>query len=385
MNTPVPSFDEESTFRRLLRFERELQGAQQGHFAFVRDAAEDPWSDWLQIAHGRPLTAPSPPPFLPAATTLNWLGWKAYHLGDGATAAAAFSEATRCADEPVDRVLAAMGLAKIATRLGRWDTARCWTIEALGLARGADRLFDVVRGYGALGEIMLRGGHGALALVAFGAARRLMPAGGGDRPRQLIYLATPLSRSTDRRSRDEAETLLMVALRLAVDADDPIGSRHALARLQMLELRQGGNADVHRRFGRERDVPRRTEAMVGEAASSSWRVAEGVLQLSRAFAAFRRDDRSLATDCAVAARQLFGPEFPTERRWAELLCAIGTDRPLTPLSLPEIDLPVGPSTDRAIVDRPFARVPLTEGGFAGLRAERTDLDHAWDCGSAFFL
>ncbi|HAN99552.1 MAG TPA: hypothetical protein DCQ98_19955 [Planctomycetaceae bacterium] len=384
MNPAESRPEDERPFRRLQRFERHLHGATQGHFD--RDEqADDPWTDWLAVSFGLPHIDRLPPVELPAATRLNWLGWNAYHRDDPVTAATALSESWPIADEPIDRISAALGLGKLATGLGRWHTARNWTITALRLARRADRLYDVVRGYGALGEILLRGGREAEALVAFGAARRLLPAGGGERPRQLTYLATALSRSEDRWARDEAESLLMVALRLAIDADDPVGVRHALARLQMLEMRRGGAADIADRCGLEPARQRyREREIVGERTESAAKLAGGLLQLARAFAAFRRGELSLAIALASESHAGFA-DRSAERRWARLVLAAGDGHAPPPFAPHEVPLLAPPAPIIAIADAPFGRVPLDEDGFAALREQRADLDHAWSCRSAFFL
>lgn len=153
-------------FRQLDKLDHFQQYLLLGQHQHVMDAvlsmpANDPVSVWLRMHLRQNLTEQAEAE-LPIQYAEQWRGWRAYYQGDYYPAAQHFIQAWRMMnDESLSAGLAdvALGLGKVYTRTGHWRAARDWLLKALSIGREQNRLFDIVQGYGALSELLLRGGH----------------------------------------------------------------------------------------------------------------------------------------------------------------------------------------------------------------------------------
>lgn len=321
---------------------------------------------WLRAALNQPLNHASEPNCLPPLQAIRWRGWLSYFQGNYAAAGEQFikgleylAQHSETATSQLLKGRLALGLAKVYTRTGHWQSARGWMLHSLDLARQSNSLLDTVKGYGALGELLLRGGYPRDALFCLGTARELLPAGAAERTRQWNYLASALMRLNTERDQLAAESLLMSAYYLAMDSADLTSAIHALARLQFLELDRGQDRDILA-------LVKRSDAAFEQASPQSAQdgVPQGFLAIGRAFAAWRRGERSKAEQLAEHASHYLR-HAQAEQRWAKALYrqlegATVPDEPAAESFIPLISAPQ-PVT---VLDSHWLRPHLTDGGAA---------------------
>lgn len=233
-----------------------------------------------------------------------WRGWMLFYQGRFMAAEPELIHAWRAlpASAP-DTALEcdiALGLGRLYTRSGHWRQAMGWLLAGLRLARGHGRQFDIIRCYGALGELLLRAGYPHQAQLYLATSCHLLPPGSGQRPRQLNYLASALMRNGDLY---KAESLLMTSLFMAVDEQDNESLWHSLARLQILHLRQAdcGYADARQALNGELPAP--------------VPIATAMYHLARAALLQASAPESARHELAQAA-ELTGGRFPVEHAWS---------------------------------------------------------------------
>lgn len=376
--------DVSPVYATLSRHERHLQRLVHGRQDFsVRwikvHGDEDPalavWlAGQLKLADAPALLAQAP--VLPR---LIWQGWIAYYRGDYLAAAARFAEAWTVAEtepaEDADRAEIALGFGKVYTRSGHWQAARAWLLHALACYREDERLFGLVQGYGALGELMLRGGQPQAANACMSTAYHLLPPGSGQQARQLNYLASTLMRIG---ARLRAESLLMTSLHMAHDGGDADSVWHALARLQFLALDQDPAPSGVDMLETLRDyVP-----------ASPTPVAQAFLHIGRAIQHWRQQCIPAARQCLTVAREAV-QSLPGERQWVQAL--IDTLDGGQTASGPALHtllnlLPEPAPAQTSIVDRTWAAVPLpTQNGFAVLATTTDSFDTVCGWRSRFFI
>lgn len=212
--------------------------------------------------------------------------------------------------------------------MGYFATARDWLLYAGDLARRHDRLYDTVRSFGALGDLLLRSGHHQQALFCLNSAHQFLPPGAGERSRQMNYLATALMRLGTRRDRAAAEDLLMQSFYLAQDTNDLTSMLHSLARLQFLYL--------------DRQQPERDASQLLESAQDCQpqhplhHVPLGFLTLGRCLAAMQCQRNEQAASLAQQACEYLR-NHPAEHYWALSLYSFlqvdGPQRPALPLTV----------------------------------------------------
>lgn len=201
------------------------------------------WRAWIASR----LHLPAPATAVPEGPQAVWDGWLRYGRGEVPQALARFDHAWHTLWQPQpehwcpDLASAALGVGKCLTRTGHWHAARGWLLAALAVARRVHDETACVQGYGALGELLLRGEHLGPAFACLNTAYHLLPAGSGQRARQLNYLGSALHRMGQPL---RAESLLMTSLHSARDRGDRDSQWHALARLQRLALDKAAPFDV---------------------------------------------------------------------------------------------------------------------------------------------
>jgi tetratricopeptide (TPR) repeat protein len=284
-----------------------------GQHRYVMEAVQampvnDPVAIWLRI-HLRQDLNEQIESELPIQYAEQWRGWRTYYCGDYIQAAQYFIQAWQAmskASISAGQADVALGLGKAYTRIGHWRAAREWLLKSLVIGRQQNNLFDIVQGYGALGELLLRGGHPQAAYACLSTAYHILPPGSGQRPRQLNYLASALLRCGEIL---RAESLLMTSMHLAHDNHDYDSVWHALARLQFLRI-----DDSRTRKGYFEDVSEALQEYVPTSVNNP--VALGFLHVGQALAAYRREDREEALSKIRLAIPLFGVQFPYEHWWA---------------------------------------------------------------------
>lgn len=357
-----------SDWRLLALHDYHLQALVHGHdheaVRWVNDENDPPPAlrDWLAWQLQLPLT-PAQRETLPFTHRSAWLGWRDYYRGRFPAAADCLHDAFVNADNsPESQHLlcaTALGLGKVYTRTGHWQAARAWLLLALNTARKADRPFDILRGYGALGELLLRAGHTKEAHACISASYHLLPPGKGQQAKQLNYLATALMRSKEHL---RAESLLMSARFMARDSHDHASRLHALARLQFLRWDKQGADNGHILDELSETLP-----------DAPTPVAAGFIYLGQAFRGWQPNNASLLSTTRQALQQAseyFGPELPMERAWVSQLQQQLDDCPLTPSAAVSDCLaltPYLPPQGTAVLDRTWQQLPISdENGFAWL-------------------
>lgn len=125
------------------------------------------------------------------------MGWHAYYQHDYAAAHECFLQAIQKDNWQHYALNSALGLAKVYTRTGHWQSARDWCLYYLSLARQHSYHFDIAKGYGALAEIFLRVSYANEALACFQTAYHLMPLGQGQQAKQYNFMASALLRNKE--------------------------------------------------------------------------------------------------------------------------------------------------------------------------------------------
>lgn len=355
MTAPFPLLDVHEALLQPL-----LQGHRRTVIAQLPQHADTPLYPWFRAMLTQKGSAHEHT-HLPAEHATCWQGWQAYYAGNYHQAWQHFLHGQQLLQQhsgspwglgtslPVEL---ALGLAKVYVRVGYWHTSRQWTLHALALARKADRLFDCVRCYGALGELLLRAGHPQQALFCLGTSHRLLPPGAGERSRQWNYLASALLRLGTEAERQSAESLLMSSFYLSQDDGDANSTCHALARLQFLALDRNQNHDAVTTLRAEQLPEHASEA-----------VPKGFLSMGRGLAAWRRADRKAAQQYARQASQHFQNNHG-EYLWAASFCRLLNIPPSPcPASAPPITPDITPApASLSPVDSLWQRIPLQDTG-----------------------
>lgn len=345
-----------------------LQSLVHGHHDEALRWIHTPTSDaptllnWLALHLNLPMSA-AQLESMPWPYRCAWHGWNHYYSGKLPSAANTLHEAFESLENrPENQQMlcsTALGLGKVYTRTGHWQAARAWLLYALNVGRNADRQFDILRGYGALGELFLRASHIKAAHACISTSYHLLPPGKGQQAKQLNYLATTLMRS---QAHLRSESLLMSARFMASDSHDQDSRLHALARLQFLRWDKYGADNGHILDELAETLPTHPTP-----------VATGFLFLGQALRAWpltATADSATVVQSLKHAREYFGSALPMEQAWADLLrhqlegkayepCAIVRDC----LSLH----PHLPPPDTVVLDKTWQHLPLlTENGFAWL-------------------
>lgn len=373
-------------FQHLNRLDGFLQYLLLGQHQSVSDAIQslptnDPVAIWLRLVlrQGLPTSVESA---LPSHYAEQWRGWRAYYGGNYRLSAQHFSQAWMALDNAsitLGKADVALGLGKVYTRTGHWQAARDWLLLSLAVARQQNRLFDIVQGYGALGELLLRGGHPQSAYTCLSNAYHILPPGSGQRPRQLNYLASALLRCGETL---RAESLLMTSLHLAYDSNDNDSVWHALARLQFLRLNEG--------LTQKTPIEDITEALEGYVPSSeNTPIALGFLRLGQAVLEYRRGNRVAALSKIQSAKQFFGTPFSYEYWWALKWEAFLTDGMAvvdeTSLELLQLE-PLLPPPQQVVLDLSWQRLKLPkDNGFMPLTRESLETESLMAIRYLFFI
>ena len=252
---------------------------------------------------------------LPVAAQHNWLGWLSHDTGRFEQAHRHFSQAwadrsSLVGSDPLAAMpyeaQIALGLGRTHLRSGHWDHARRWLLFGLSQARRCGDEATVYKSYGALGELFVRASAPIQGFACLNLAYRLLPAGSGQRARQLNYLGTALGRLQENL---RAQSVLMTSYHMSKDSGDTVSKWHALARLQHLGLKCPPLMSLS-------DLNLEELADAPELAPP---VARGYWALARARSMRDTPRESACTDWFQMAWDDFGQaNVPMERAWAGL-------------------------------------------------------------------
>lgn len=257
-------------------------------------------SSWQRWLYRRPLSATDKARIPSYALSLHQ-GWQRYTQGDYLNAFANFS--ANLVDDnahwPGIKLDAAIGLCRIYTRIGHWQSARAWGVYALNIARENNRAFDISRSFNALGDLFCRANEVQIAHVCLTTAANILPKGTIHKARHLNSIATVLMRQGELH---RAESMLMNSLYLAKDTSDSDSVWHALARIQWLYLESSPDTSVLDRFSTA--LPTRVSP-----------IARSYIDLGIAVSALKNGDNAKATTLFTKASQRTLMTTPIESLW----------------------------------------------------------------------
>lgn len=281
-------------------------------------------------------------------------GWQCYFLGQYVESHVFFMSAYQANTE--DGYGVGLGLAKVYTRLGYWETAKQWLLYELPKARQCNDLFLQAQCYGALGEVFLRAGYAKLAYECFGHAFYVLPKGSSQREKQYNYQASALIRTGNK---EQAEQCLMSALYLAAGKNvDSVW--HSLARLQFLWLEQGRTDYVKDCYADYLQEKPNVE------------IAEGFLNVAEAFLAYQQQEFNRAVDCIKKALGCF-KSFPTEKVWAKKLLQVLENTAFDHLVFDSVEFVFPPKNNRNLIEKSWLGSVLSNQGFQVIKTAQS-----WD-------
>lgn len=357
---------------------RHAQHLQRGLETFSRDwlDAPQPYTQplvysWVASRVRVAANIKGPAPQLPVGALALWNAWLEHDASRFEPAQALFQQAwaTLRTESPdpwrTELADAALGLGRTHTRSGHWHTARAWLLCALAIARRVGDESLCVKGYGALGELLLRAGHDSAGFTCLSIAYHLLPAGSGQRARQLNYIGTALCRLHERL---RAESVLMTSFSMAADQGDIASKWHALARLHFLALTSAFSTDLAVAL----------PGLAGDSIDQAPAVARGFWCLARARALLQGGQAASASEPALALLAQAMHDFetgrlPMERCWAALWYQhltgnaepwhVAREAMAQQMNMPAIAAPQA----LGVLDQSFACLPIHESnGFAGL-------------------
>lgn len=298
----------------------------------------------------------------------HWKGWLCHNSGQFAQAHSHFTKAWTLLEHPSEltgpsaatlrpsaiHARIALGLGRTHIRSGHWHHARNWLLYGLSVARRSGDEATVFKSYGALGELFIRASAIPQGFACLNLAYRLLPAGSGQRARQLNYLATALARLQEPL---RAQSVLMTAYHMSKDSGDAISQWHALARLQHLNLKY--TPDIHPSHDSLDELAHGIDSAPA-VARGYWRLAK-----ARAWIASNQlQTHDTAAWLTAACADFQSVQLPMEQAWAALWLHSQTGNPqpwqqaianaqvLMALQPTESPRPIG------VLDRGFEHIPL---------------------------
>lgn len=327
---------------------------------------------------------------LPQANILHLQGWQAFYRHQYVAAHGFFSQLIAQPDWQIYASSGALGLAKVYTRTGHWQSARDWCVYYLKLARQHLTHFDIAKGYGALAEIFLRASYPKEALACFQTAYHLMPIGHGQQARQFNFMASALLRNQEWL---RAETLLHTSRQISrnVLQQDPdnkdaqLSFDHSTMRLCYLNMLRSANYNhvLADEFAAQKMKGIKTATGAAGVPIGMMRMALGISYLMH--------------DCADAQQQFklamacFDKNMHLEQLWAARLyqACDGNMGPVDAASealdeLANINVLSVPEA-AVVVDQTWQKVALNNDGFADLLADNLTVQQLADLWQLFFI
>jgi hypothetical protein len=231
-------------------------------------------------------------------------GWGAYYTARYEDAGRSFRSAWN--ERRTWASWSALGMGKVCSDLGHWYDSGMWILCALSTARIENDLYRMSECYGALGEVLLRGGCPKQAYEQFAADTGLLPPGSGHALRLTNYRGICLGRLGHP---ELAEPLLWQAFYAGLERD-PGSAGFSCASLLALSVHHRDEALADRvererqRCGLElRDMP----GGFGQICAAYWAL-NG-----------RTRKREEARRALVRARSVFEKHYPIESHWSTAL------------------------------------------------------------------
>lgn len=323
---------------------------------------------------------------LPESVYQRCEGWRSYFQGRYVAAHSHFQNSISSKDWQQHAYDAALGMAKVYTRSGHWQTAQQWALYYLSVARSLRDDFGLTKGYGALAEIYLRGNQPQAALACFQVSNQLMPLGQGQLDKQYNFIASALMRNDEGL---RAETLLRNSIKMSTDKlnanpedmSAKISYLHSWSRLSYLYL------------AREQDLqlPDRVKALLEELSHPVLYVPAGFVLAALGIQAIRAGKNNIAADCLSSALSAFSHSAAMEYQWVLRLIEglsgrLHSDFAHHPNCQALLDIqPLAAPTMDVVVDRTWANVVLNNAGFQPLVVGQESLDALTQMWRLFFI
>ncbi len=327
---------------------------------------------------------------LPASVYHRCEGWRAYFQGRYIDAHECFQASLSQRDWQTFAYDVALGMAKVYTRSGHWQSAQKWALYYLSLARSLRDDFGLTKGYGALAEIYLRGCQPQASLACFQIANQLMPLGQGQLDKQYNFLASALMRNQEWL---RAETLLRNSIKMSTDKMDrhpddfsaKISYLHGWSRLSYLCLAKQ----------QALSLPDSITAMIEELACGqlafALHVPTGFILVARAIESLRHHQTAAASSDLSLALSAFSHAAAMEYQWVLRLreALLGhVESGFTVYEpcqqLLEIQ-PVATPDMTIVVDQTWAKVVLSDTGYQQLTTAQESITSLTEMWRLFFI
>lgn len=317
-------------------------------------------------------------------------GWRAYFQGRYLDAYNRFQASIDNKDWQQYAYDAALGMAKIYTRSGHWQSAQQWTLYYLSLARSLRDDFGLTKGYGALAEIYLRGSQPQASLACFQIANQLMPLGQGQLDKQYNFIASALMRNQEWL---RAETLLRNSIKMSADKLDrnpenlsaKISYLHSWSRLSYLCLARQ----------QPLSLPDSVKAMIDELdigqLDFALHVPTGFILVARAIESLRNNQSAAAHRDLALALSAFSHAAVMEYQWVlrlrdGLLGDLESGFTIYPPCQQLLDIqPIAAPDIDVVVDRTWAEVMLDNAGYQQLIADQDSIKTLTEMWHLFFI
>ena len=304
---------------------------------------------------------------LPDSVYQRCLGWQAYFEGRYIAAYEHFQSSIRLEAWQQCAYDAALGMAKVYTRSGHWQSAQAWAMYYLSVARTMRDDFGLTKGYGSLAEIYLRGNQPQAALACFQIANQLMPVGQGQLDKQYNFIASALLRNGEWL---RAETLLRNSIKISTDklihdADDmsaKISYLHSQSRLNYLYLERGQAIAPTEQL----------TSLLAQLTSPALHVPTGFVLSAYAIQAIQSKQYDSARDYLISAQGAFGATAAMERQWVQRLLDglsgnLQSEFSVEPICQALMDIqPIDAPSIDTVVDRTWAGITLNNQGYEPL-------------------
>lgn len=323
---------------------------------------------------------------LPISVLKRTAGWQAYMRYDYLQAYTLFQQCLEQQNWQKFAYDAALGMAKIYTRSGHWQSAKEWSLYYLYLARRQRDDYGLVKGYGALAELFLRADKAMPALAIFLLAKQMMPAGQGQLDRHYNFIASALMRNGQF---VRAEALLRNSMKLTLEkfAEDKaaqISYLHSQSRLCFLQLVRKIPIEI---------TPK-TQEIIAYPTHAAWlSIPLGFIHAALAIEAIEQAPQTALVQLEQALTY-FKSTAPMEAQWiAQMLIelkknlaeeiVIPTEISLQYQKLSKIEPQSTPEYE-AVVDKTWQRFTLPNNGYNSLQ-NKSDLTHIIQLWRLFFI
>lgn len=337
------------------------------------------WKQYNNIDYDKALN-------IPKAVQMRIQGWKAYFNYNYLDAHQYFKESIQYENWQEYAYESALGLTKVYTRSGHWNSAKMWCLYYLYLARQHHDHFSLTKGYGALAEIFLRANEAQAALACFQMSHQLMPRGQGQNEKQMNYIASALVRNQEFL---RAEGLLYSSIKTCLDNrltsldKSDLSIYHSISRLSFKWIAKDGYFNVSQLKSyinhiQLEQVPKGIKA-----------IPYGFIQVAIAIGHIQSNNKETALLHLDQAQKAFDAKAPMEIAWVKQLIYVVQGKPISTPNVTQQHLlnisPITAPNIQAVMDLTWHKYSLSDQGFAGLFDSKKTMQDVIQQWKLFFI